>query len=85
MRECPDAWIDDDFAFIKDWGFALEEIRVPVSFWQGSEDLMVPQAHMAWQADRVPGAVMHLEPGEGHFSLMVTNFGRMLDEALTHL
>ena len=81
----PDAWIDDDFAFIKPWGFELADIRVPVSFWQGSEDLMVPQAHMAWQAARIPGAVMHLEPGEGHFSLMVSNFGRMLDEALTHL
>jgi pimeloyl-ACP methyl ester carboxylesterase len=81
----PDAWIDDDFAFVKPWGFALEDLRVPVSFWQGSEDLMVPQSHIAWQAARVPGAVMHLEPGQGHMSLMVANFGRMLDEAVTHL
>ena len=81
----PDAWIDDDFAFTKHWGFELEDIKVPVAFWQGSEDLMVPQAHMAWQAERVPGAVMHLEPGHGHFSLMVADFGRMLDEAVAHL
>jgi len=81
----PDAWIDDDFAFTKHWGFELEAITVPVAFWQGSEDLMVPQSHMAWQAERVPGAVMHLEPGHGHFSLMVADFGRMLDEAVAHL
>jgi pimeloyl-ACP methyl ester carboxylesterase len=81
----PDGWIDDDFAFVRPWGFALEDIRVPVSFWQGSEDLMVPQSHMAWQAEQVPGAVMHLEEGEGHLSLMVANFGRMLDEACAHL
>ena len=81
----PDAWIDDDFAFVRPWGFALEDLRVPVSFWQGSEDLMVPQAHMAWQAERISGSVVHLEPGQGHLSLMVANFGRMLDEAVTHL
>lgn len=83
--DIPDAWIDDDFAFTRHWGFELEDIAVPVSFWQGSEDLMVPQAHMAWQAERVPGSVVHLEQGEGHLSVMVANFGRMLDEALTHL
>lgn len=83
--DIPDAWIDDDFAFAKHWGFELSDLRVPVSFWQGSEDLMVPQAHMAWQAERVAGSVMHLEPGQGHLSLLVANFGRMLDEALAHL
>jgi len=78
-------WLDDDLAFTRAWGFELEDIRVPVSFWQGTEDLMVPHSHMPWQAQRVPGAVMHLEPGEGHLSLQVNHFGAMLDEALTHL
>lgn len=78
-------WLDDDLAFTKAWGFELEDIAVPVSFWQGTEDLMVPQSHMPWQAERVPGAVMHLEPGEGHLSLQVNHFGAMLDEAITHL
>lgn len=78
-------WVDDDLAFTRPWGFELEDIAVPVSFWQGTEDLMVPQSHMPWQAERVPGAVMHLEPGEGHLSLQVNHFGAMLDEGLTHL
>jgi pimeloyl-ACP methyl ester carboxylesterase len=78
-------WLDDDLAFVKHWGFELEDITVPVSFWQGSEDLMVPQSHMPWQAARVPGAKMHLQPGEGHLSLQVNHFGRMLDEAVAHL
>ena len=80
-----DAWLDDDLAFVRHWGFELEDLTVPVSFWQGDQDLMVPQAHMPWQASRVPGAAMHLEEGQGHFSLMVANFGRMLDEAIRHL
>jgi pimeloyl-ACP methyl ester carboxylesterase len=83
--ESIDAWLDDDLAFTRHWGFELEDITVPVSFWQGTEDLMVPQSHMPWQAERVPGAVMHLEPGEGHISLQVNHYGRMLDEAIAHL
>ena len=83
--ESIDGWLDDDLAFTRHWGFELEDLSVPVSFWQGSEDLMVPQSHMPWQAQRVPGARMHLEDGEGHLSLQVNHFGRMLDEAVASL
>jgi len=79
------AWYDDDLAFTRHWGFELADIRVPTFFWQGTEDLMVPQSHMPWQADRVPGAVMHLREGEGHISTLVHCFGEMLAEAVAHL
>ncbi len=75
-----DAWIDDDLAFTRDWGFALEEIRVPVSVWQGSADLMVPFHHGEWLAAHLPNARAHLEPGEGHFSIAVARMGDVLDE-----
>ena len=35
-------WLDDDLAFTRDWGFALDSIQVPTYLWQGSADLMVP-------------------------------------------
>jgi pimeloyl-ACP methyl ester carboxylesterase len=83
--QVPDAWIDDDLAFVRDWGFELSSIAVPTYVWQGSEDLMVPFHHGEWLAAHVPGAVAHLEQGEGHFSVAVGAFGRMLDEAVRHL
>jgi pimeloyl-ACP methyl ester carboxylesterase len=83
--QVPDAWIDDDLAFTRDWGFDLEAITVPTSVWQGSEDLMVPFHHGEWLAAHLPGAVVHLEQGEGHFSIAVGALGRMLDEVLVHL
>jgi pimeloyl-ACP methyl ester carboxylesterase len=56
-----------DFAlFTRDWGFRLEDIAVPVHVWQGDADVNVPPAHASLQADRIPGAVLHLFPGEGH-------------------
>jgi len=75
-------WLDDDLAMTRDWGFELEDVAVPTFFWQGSEDLMVPQSHMPWQAERVPGSVMHLQQGEGHLSLQVHCFGDMIAEAM---
>ncbi len=78
-------WLDDDLAFTRDWGFALDSLRVPTYLWQGSADLMVPFHHGEWLAANIPGAVAHLEPGEGHLSIQVAKFEEMLDEVLAHL
>jgi pimeloyl-ACP methyl ester carboxylesterase len=83
--QVPDAWIDDDLAFTRDWGFDLGAISVPTYVWQGSEDLMVPFHHGQWLAEHLHGAVAHLEEGEGHFSIAVGALGRMLDEVLVHV
>ena len=80
VRVSVDGWLDDDLAFTRPWGFGLAEIGVPVMIWQGSEDLMVPFAHGQWLAGQLPGASVHLEPGEGHLSIAIGSIGRMLDE-----
>ncbi len=80
LRTGVDGWLDDDLAFTQPWGFELSSLRVPVFVWQGSEDLMVPFAHGRWLAQHVPGAVAHLEQGEGHLSIGVGSIDRMLDE-----
>ena len=73
-------WYDDDVAFLRDWGFDLDSIRVPVTIWQGTEDRMVPFAHGRWLAEHVPGATARLLEGEGHLSLGVSAFERIIDE-----
>jgi pimeloyl-ACP methyl ester carboxylesterase len=73
-------WFDDDMAFVRDWGFDLGAIDVPVAVWQGDQDLMVPFAHGRWLADHVSGATAKLFPGEGHLSIAVGNLGKVLDE-----
>jgi pimeloyl-ACP methyl ester carboxylesterase len=80
LRIGADGWLDDDLAFVKPWGFALEEISVPTSVWQGSDDLMVPFAHGQWLAAHVPGVSAHLEQGEGHLSIGLGAIDRMFDE-----
>jgi pimeloyl-ACP methyl ester carboxylesterase len=79
LRVSVDGWLDDDLAFVRDWGFALDEIAKPVHVWQGDQDLMVPFAHGRWLAEHVPGATAHLLPGEGHLSIALGAIDRMLD------
>ncbi len=83
--EVIDAWLDDDLAFVRDWGFEPTAMTVPVYLWQGSADLMVPFHHAEWLAAHLPGVTAHLLDGEGHFSVLVGRFGTMLDELLRHI
>jgi pimeloyl-ACP methyl ester carboxylesterase len=71
-------WRDDDLAFVRDWGFDLAAIDVPVSVWQGHQDLMVPPSHGRWLADRLPNVRDHVHPDEGHLSLAVGAMDRIV-------
>jgi pimeloyl-ACP methyl ester carboxylesterase len=82
FRSGPWGWYDDDLAFVAPWGFDLSSIRVPVSIWQGREDLMVPLAHGEWLVAHVPGARSRLRPEHGHLSLAVGAIGEILDDLL---
>jgi pimeloyl-ACP methyl ester carboxylesterase len=63
-------WRDDDLAFVKDWGFAVSDIAVPVAVWQGRQDRFVPFAHGEWLASEIPTAEAHLLDDDGHLSLI---------------
>lgn len=67
--------------FARDWGFRLEDIRVPVQVWQGDVDVNVPVAHAERQAAAIPGAVLHMVPGEGHL-MSFDHFEEILRELL---
>jgi pimeloyl-ACP methyl ester carboxylesterase len=72
-------WHDDDLAFTRDWGFALDRIAVPVTVWQGRQDAMVPFAHGEWLSRHVRGAKPMLIGDEGHLSL-VLRFDEIVDD-----
>ena len=70
-----DGWLDDDLAFVKAWGFDVASIDVPVSIWQGGDDLMVPGGHGRWLAEHVAGAEAQMLPEEGHLTLFANRIG----------
>jgi len=75
-------WFDDDMAFLKDWGFPLDNIEPPIALWQGRHDKMVPFAHGEWLAAHTAGARPHLLDDHGHLSIAVSSFDRVLDDML---
>jgi pimeloyl-ACP methyl ester carboxylesterase len=82
LKHNSDGWVDDDLAFVKDWGFQLDEISVPVFLYQGSVDLMVPYGHGKWLAQHLPkkNLTEHLIEGEGHISIWLGYMESMLQE-----
>jgi pimeloyl-ACP methyl ester carboxylesterase len=81
LRTGVDGWVDDALAFIKPWGFDLDEITIPTAVWHGSEDRFNPVAHGQWLAAHVPGASSHFLDGAGHLSTWQAS-PTMLDEML---
>jgi pimeloyl-ACP methyl ester carboxylesterase len=88
-------WYEDDMAFVSDWGFELgpdttavrgvpgaDDPPAPVAVWQGDQDRMVPFGHGQWLASHLPGARVHLLPGEGHLSLEHHHYDAILTDLL---
>jgi len=66
QRQGPAAFAEEVILGARPWGFALEEINVPVHFWQGELDNSTPRGMAEGMAARIPGAKLTVLPGEGH-------------------
>jgi pimeloyl-ACP methyl ester carboxylesterase len=62
-------WWDETLALIDPWGFAVEDIQIPVQVWHGVEDRFVPFQHGEWLASHIPEAEAHLSEDDGHITL----------------
>jgi pimeloyl-ACP methyl ester carboxylesterase len=78
-------WLDDDLAFVQQWGFEIRDITKPVELWQGNDDFMVPHAHGNWLASKIPTAKLIFVPGEGHISMGQHRKAEIIDNALSFL
>lgn len=66
----PAPLVDDDLAYVRDWGFDLGDIRVPVRLVHGGLDRMVPASHAEELARRIPHAVVDRALDDGHISVL---------------
>ena len=58
----------DIIVFARDWGFRLDEVKVPVRWWHGDKDHIVPFAHGQHVVARLPDAELFHLPGESHLA-----------------
>jgi pimeloyl-ACP methyl ester carboxylesterase len=63
------------------WGFRPEDIRMPVTLWQGDDDLNVPVEWGRYFAATLPDCNAHFLPNAGHL-LIFDHFDQILAEAL---
>src|SRR2546425_367214 len=78
LRQGPKGVVEDYLLWAAPWGFALEQIPVPVHVWQGDDDSMVPMHHAEDMVGRLPNATRHRLPGVGHVSIQL-HIGEILD------
>jgi pimeloyl-ACP methyl ester carboxylesterase len=58
----------DVIAFARDWGFRLHEVKVPIRWWHGDHDHIVPFTHGEHVVSRLPDAELFHLPGESHLA-----------------
>ena len=56
----------DGVAFLRPWGFRVEDIRMKVSLWQGDADLSVPLQMGEYYASAIPDCAATFYANEGH-------------------
>lgn len=72
---------DDLRRLARPWGFALEDIHIPVTLWHGQLDQNVPQPMAQSMAERLPQAELKLIHDQGHL-LMFDYWQDMLSNLL---
>ena len=56
----------DLLLFTREWGFGLDEVQVPVRWWHGDDDHIVPFRHGQHCVQRLPEATITTIDGESH-------------------
>ena len=59
------------------WDIRLDEVRAPVTIWQGGADNIVPAAMARYLAGALARSELHCLPEEGHLSLIVRHADRV--------
>ena len=60
---------DDLLAFLKPWGFSLEEISSPVQLWAGTKDVNVPPAHADYLKREIPNSELLIVEDKNHSTI----------------
>lgn len=79
FRQGPDGAAEDARIIASPWGFRLRDVAVPVTFWHGTSDRVVPPGGTPHMASRVPRSRLRWLRGEGHYSPLFLMMGELLD------
>jgi pimeloyl-ACP methyl ester carboxylesterase len=58
----------DAILFTRYWGFSVQDVENPITWWAGDEDNIVPLAHAEHIVPLLQHAELRIRPGDGHLS-----------------
>src|SRR6266550_3165350 len=69
--------------YAQPWGFGIEEVRVPVRLWHGTQDRAF-SVHLAEEVARqLPNCQAHFVDGAGHYSLPIRHMREILEDLIS--
>ena len=69
--------------YAQPWGFRIEEVRVPVRLWHGTQDRAF-SVHLAEEVARqLPNCQAHFVDGGGHYSLPIRHMREILEDLIS--
>jgi pimeloyl-ACP methyl ester carboxylesterase len=69
--------------YARPWGFAIEDVRVPVRLWHGIEDRAFAVRLAEEIANRFPNCKARFIQGEGHYSLPIRHMREILADLIS--
>lgn len=80
MKSGGAAVVEEGRRYLGDWGFGLEQVRVPVTVWHGKGD-----RNFSWKlaqrvAEALPQGKLELRDEDGHYSIAMRRIAEVLDE-----
>ena len=72
----------DAQVYMSGWGRLLEEMKIPVCFWHGDEDTVIPYQVSEEMARLIPNASFKLMRKEGHYSLPILHTAQIMSEKI---
>lgn len=66
LRQGPQVWANENILVNRNWGFELADIKVPVMFWHGTQDTLIPLEMVEPFVETIPDASLHVLNGETH-------------------
>lgn len=77
-RASADGVMVDAEIYARPWGFALEDVRVPVRLWHGKKDRSFSYKLAEQVAGRLPNCETRMVEGAGHYSLPIRHMHEIL-------
>src|SRR5207247_10608173 len=75
--------IADAQIYAQQWGFAPEDVRVPVRLWHGNQDRAFPVRLAEELVKRLPNCNARFIADAGHYSLPIRHMGEILEDLIS--